>query len=202
MTDRRDVPVRCSSIGEAGGQAVWLILATCLLQVFVSGNSLMFCYLCAGEWAVEKMRWSCVGETGPCSGFTVAFLHDCGQVTSACCLQDVHMGKVSEHIFIKAFGFLRTRQNVPGKVEKQILQLILDLVETQDSSPRQLSLLPDAWPDGRGKVLNILFCASLARSKLTDLYSTRKLDFKVPLGVLKEGSWPNEKIILWYQHIM
>lgn len=49
MADRRDVLVRCSSIGGAGGQAVWLILATCSLKVFVSGNSLMFCYLCAGE---------------------------------------------------------------------------------------------------------------------------------------------------------
>lgn len=43
------------------------------------------------------------------------------------------------------------------------------------------------------------FSALLANSTLTDLYSTGKLDFKVPQGVLQEGSQPNRKIILQYQ---
>jgi len=61
---------------------------------------------------------------------------------------------------------------------------------------RQPWLLSDTWPDGRGEVLNIIFCASLAKSEWTDLYSIPRLDFKVPLGVLSEGSWPKEKMIL------
>lgn len=66
-------------------------LSTCSLQLFVYGNFLMFCYLCIGEKAVEKMMWSLVEETGPCMVLTVGFLHDHEQVTSACCFWDVLM---------------------------------------------------------------------------------------------------------------
>lgn len=108
----------------------------------------------------------------------------------------------SQSSFLSRLSFFwewdRTSQ---GKRNRRCYSL-LD-VEKQGSSPRQPDTwLPDTWPDSRGKALNILFCASLAKSELTDLYSTWKLDFKVPLGVLQEVGWPNKKIILWCQCIM
>jgi len=72
-----------------------------------------------------------------------------------------------------------------------------------EAEPIPLAALSAGWHlTAQGELHIFHFVRCWPPSTLTDLYSTGKLDFKVPLGVLQEGSQPNRKIILQYQWIM